>query len=259
MIAADGSTNGLIEGVSRGASQACVYILEFQKTQLQVYGRIPKYSSIEWMQHLSRGLISSALSAGMVYGVYFSTYNQIHDKIIGGMVATVATSVIKIPIANSMRVLQSGGYPHVLAAAGAIFKAQGMRGIYSGYGVSLIDDYFDMECRIRVYNYLRGLVAEKDMNHNLGLVIGGLSGMVAATLTTPFDTVRCHMAIASTHKGKVCAFQTARNMFQVGGLGVFLRGIGYRASSNAVRSALFGLFYEYLVTHNNRKNNIILD
>ncbi len=254
MLSADGSTHGFIEGISRGASQACVYVLEFQKTQLQVYGHVPKYSPIEWAHHLSRGLISSALSAGMVYSVYFSTYNQIPDKILAGMAATVASSVIKIPIANSMRVLQSGTYPHVFAAAGAILKAQGIRGIYSGYGVSIIDDYFDMECRIRIYNYLRGLVPEDKMDHSAGLLIGGLSGMVAAGVTTPFDTVRCHMAIASTHKGKVCAFQTALKMYQLGGIAIFLRGIGYRTSSNAVRSALFGLFYEYLLTHNKNVN-----
>lgn len=259
MIAAEGSKNGLMEGISRGASQACVYMLEFQKTQLQLYGYVPKYSPLEWSQHLSRGLISSALSAGIVYGVYFSTYNQIHDKIFAGMAATIATSIIKIPIANSMRVLQSGVYPHVFAAASAIFKAQGIRGIYSGYGVSIVDDYFDMECRIRIYNYLRGLVPEEKMNHGLGLFIGGLSGMVAAGVTTPFDTIRCHMAIASTHKGKVCAFQTALRMYQLGGLRMFIKGVGYRTSSNAVRSALFGLFYEYLITHNNKNKKLILD
>ena len=258
MIVKEGSKSGLLEGVSRGASQACVYLLEFQKTQLQVYGHIPRYSPVEWAQHLSRGVVSSAISAGMVYGVYFSTYNQIGDKVLAGMAATVATSVIKIPIANSMRVLQSGVYSHVFSAAGAIFRAQGLRGIYAGYGVSLVDDYFDMECRIRMYNYLRGLVPENRMNHSLGLFIGGLSGMIAAGITTPFDTLRCHMAISSTHKGKVCAFQTAAGMYRTGGIGIFLRGIGYRTSSNALRSALFGLFYEYLIMKNN-KNKMRLD
>lgn len=254
MIVKEGSKNGILEGISRGASQACVYMLEFQKTQLQIYGHIPKYSPLEWTQHLSRGIISSALSAGMVYSVYFSTYNQIQDKLLAGMIATVTTSVIKIPIANSMRVLQSGTYPHVFSATGAIFKAQGIRGVYSGYGVSVVDDYFDMECRIRVYNYLRSLIPEDKMNHSIGLFIGGLSGMIAAGITTPFDTIRCHMAIASTHKGKICAFQTAVKMYQLGGLSMFIKGVGYRTSSNTMRSALFGLFYEYLLTQNIKNN-----
>lgn len=252
------SKGGLIEGISRGASQACVYVLEFQKTQLQIYGRIPHYSHVEWLQHLSRGLVSSAFTAGMVYGTYFSVYNHIPDKVLAGMAATVATSVMKIPIANSMRVLQSGGYPHVLAAAARIYKTHGLRGIYSGYGLSLIDDYLDMECRIRIYNYLRTLVPEGRIDHTAGLIMGAISGSLAAGLTTPFDAVRCNMAFSSSQRGTgtVCTLRTIREMWKAGGPAMFVRGVGYRTGSNAVRSALFCMFYEFLLSQQQKKQKL---
>lgn len=242
--------DGMLEGISRGASQACVYMLEFQKTQLQIYGYIPRYTHVEWFQHMSRGLVSSALTAGMVYGTYFSVYNHIPDKILAGMTATVTTSIMKIPIANSMRVLQSGGYPHVFAAAHTIYKTHGMRGIYSGYGLSLVDDYLDMECRIRIYNHLRNLMPEGSMNHLSGLMMGAISGSLAAGLTTPLDAIRCHMAVSNSKRntGKVGTLQTMRNMWNVGGPTIFMRGVGYRTASNAVRSALFCMFYELLLS-----------
>jgi len=246
---------GLVEGMSRGASQACVYILELQKTQLQVHGRLPRYTGAEWLQHIYKGVVSSAITAGMVYGTYFSIYNSMTDKVLGGMLATVATSVIKIPIANSMRVLQSGNLPHVFSAGHTIVKAQGLRGLYSGYGLSLIDDYIDMECRIRIYQYLRSLVPDDKMNHPLGLGMGAISGCVAAGITTPFDTIRCNMAISSTNIVKKNCFGTIQGMYQLGGLPIFLRGIGYRTSSNAVRSALFFMFYELLNSTERNKNN----
>lgn len=248
---------GLMEGISRGASQACVYVLEFQKTQLQVYGRLPHYTGAEWLQHICRGIVSSAMTAGLVYGTYFSIYNSMADKVLGGMLATIATSIIKIPIGNSMRVLQSGNLPHVFSAGGAIVKAQGLRGLYSGYGLSLIDDYIDMECRIRIYRYLRSLVPDDKMSHPLGLVMGAISGSVAAGITTPFDTIRCHMAVSSTHIAKRGCLGTIQGMYQLGGLPIFLRGMGYRASSNAVRTALFFMFYEALnsAERANKKND----
>lgn len=241
-----GKSHGLLEGVSRAASQVCVYALEFQKTQLQVHGHIPRLTPAEWMQHMSRGMLSSALTAGMVYGTYFSVYNTITDKLVAGMAATVATSLIKIPISNSMRVLQSGNYPHVLSSGRAILRAQGFPGIYKGYVLSLVDDYLDMECRIRVYTYLRALVPEGQMNHHTGLVMGAITGSIAAAITTPFDTVRCHMAVSSTHKSGTGLLKTISHMYQMGGPPVFVRGIGYRASSNALRTALFCMFYEML-------------
>lgn len=245
--------NGLLEGISRGASQACVYILELQKTQLQVYGRLPSFTPAEWIHHISKGIVSSAMTAGMVYATYFSVYNSVPDKVIGGMMATVATSVIKIPIGNAMRVLQSGNLPHVFSAAGSILRAQGMRGLYSGYGLSLIDDYIDMECRIRIYKHLRSMVPDGGMNHQMGLLMGAISGSIAAAATTPFDTIRCHMAVSSTNSVQKGCLGTIQGMYVAGGLPIFLRGMGYRASSNAVRTALFCMFYEMLLAHENKE------
>lgn len=245
--------DGILEGVARGLSQASVYILEFNKTQLQYYGKIPKYTYMEWAQHLSRGLLSSTISSGVVYGTYFSVYNQFPNKAIAGVVATLTTSVIKIPIANSMRVLQTSNHPHMFSAGKSILKAQGVRGIYAGYGLSILDDYVDMELRIHVYNFLRKLIPEKDMNPQLGLLLGSITGSIAAAVTTPFDTLRCHMAIMSTQKTKTNMFVTMNHMMKSGGLPIFIRGIGYRASSNALRTALFCAFYEMLLHHNNKK------
>lgn len=243
--------DGILEGVARGLSQASVYILEFNKTQLQYYGKIPKYSALEWTQHLSRGLLSSTISSGVVYGSYFSVYNQFPNKAVAGMVATITTSIIKIPIANSMRVLQTSNHPHMFSAGKSIYKAQGLKGIYSGYGLSLIDDYLDMEIRIHLYNFLRNLVSEKEMNPQVGLILGSITGSIAAAVTTPFDTLRCHMAIMSTQKTKTNMFIIMKQMLKSGGFPIFIRGIGYRASSNALRTALFCGFYELLL-HQNR-------
>lgn len=240
--------NGVIEGVARSASQACVYLLEFNKTQLQVYGHIPRYTPNELVGHLSKGIVSSTISAGFVYSAYFSIYNQFPNKAFAGVAATLVTSVIKIPIANSMRVLQTKNHPHVFSAGKSILKAQGIHGIYSGYSLSLVDDYFDMEVRLRIYSFLRNLIPEKDMNPSLGLMMGAISGSIAAAVTTPLDTIRCHLAVASVNAKKKNMFLTINHMMKTGGLPIFIRGIGYRASSNALRTALFYLFYEILLS-----------
>lgn len=245
--------NGIIEGIARGASQACVYALEFQKTQLQMLGTIPRYTLVEWLNHMSKGLVSSTISSGVVYATYFSLYNQFPYRTFAGAAATIGTSIIKIPIANSMRVLQTGNHPHVFSAGRNIIGAQGMRGLYNGYWLSIPDDYIDMEIRIRMYNFLRNMIPSHYMTPQMGLVLGAVSGSVAAAVTTPFDTIRCHMAVTSTQKQRTTVINTAREMFCKGGLPMFTRGVYFRASSNALRTSLFCLFYEMLLKHQKGK------
>jgi hypothetical protein len=106
-----------------------------------------------------------------------------------------------------------------------------------------------MELRIHMYNWMRSLIPEQHMNPQMGFVLGAISGSIAAAATTPFDTIRCHMAVVSTQKQKTAMIKTIQHMFQQGGLPIFVRGIGFRASSNALRTSLFCLFYEMLLQH----------
>jgi hypothetical protein len=241
--------DGLREGVARGLSQACVYCLEAQKTLLQVYGKIPVMEPAKLLHMTTKGMLESVLTSGIVFGTYFSVYNGIGmTNPLAGPLATFTTSVIKIPISNSMRLLQAGMAPSLIGATSKILKAQRMRGLYSGYGVSILEDLIEMDMRIRLYNEMKKRVPDGS-NPAVGVGLGAISGMLASWVTTPFDTIRAHMAIAaSTHKKNQSAWRTTCRLYRKTGIKGMYCGSHMRALSNGMKCALFFMFFEMLQT-----------
>lgn len=241
--------DGLREGVARGLSQACVYCFEAQKTILQVYGKIPNVPAKKLFEMMTKGMVESAATSSVVFGSYFTVYHSIGSQNIwAGPVSAFATSFIKIPISNSMRLLQAGLADNVLDAGRKIVRAKKVRGLYGGYATSLCEDIIEFDLRTRMYNAVRGKVATKDQtNPQLGMLIGGMVGMIAAWVTTPFDTIRAHIAVDAASKGKKrCIISTSRHLWNQGGVPAFYRGATIRAVSNAIKSALFYMFFEAL-------------
>lgn len=224
--------SGIKEGISRSLSQSLVYGIERRKTQVQLFGSFQKMSLQNWVL----GCGTSSFTAGLVFTTYFSIYNNIikhENAFISNMAGTIAgfiTSFIKIPIGNSMRLLQTGKVDNVLSAGQLLFKKHGLPGLYKGYRISLIEDIIEMDVRLRVYNSMTKKF-NKDNNLQLNTLIGCLSGAVASAVTTPFDTVRSRMIYNRT------------GILNINGL---YSGIEYRSLSNAVKSGAFFLFYEII-------------
>lgn len=241
--------HGLHEGIARGLSQACVYTLEAQKTLLQVYGKLPCVPPHKMVELLTRGMGQSILTSSTVFTCYFSVYNHVGmQNPLAGSIATFSTSLIKTPIANGMRLIQAGVAPHLPGAWGKIVKsAQGMRGLYSGYGTSMIEDIIEMDMRVRMYQALRKVAAQDSALHPIvGLGLGAISGMLTSWITTPFDTLKANMIMDSTQQKQICVWKTTKKIWKQGGVRALYRGGKVRAMSNGIKAALFYLFLEML-------------
>lgn len=242
--------DGLREGIARGLSQACVYVFEAQKTVLQVYGKLPNQTAIRMIEMMTKGMMQSATTSSIVFGSYFTVYHTVGpSNLWAGPVSAFATSFIKIPISNSMRLMQAGLAENVVDAGRKIVKAKSVRGLYGGYATSLMEDIIEFDLRTRMYNAIKQHMTKnkESMHPQMGMVFGGIAGMVAAWVTTPFDTIRAHIAVdaASTTKRR-CIASTAQHLWNQGGIPAFYRGATIRAISNAVKSALFFMFFEAL-------------
>lgn len=240
--------DGLREGLARGLSQACVYCLEAQKTVLQIHGRMQSVPTKKFFDMMTKGMLTSATTSGIVFGSYFTVYHTIGaNQVWAGPISAFTTSFIKIPISNSMRLLQAGLAKNVFDAGHKIVRAHRVRGLYRGYSASLLEDMIEFDLRTRMYNNIRGRLQGKDAHPQFGMVMGGLVGMAVAWLTTPFDTIRAHMAVEATKAKKTHnVLRTAQNLWKSGGIPALYRGAMIRALSNAVKSALFYMFFESL-------------
>lgn len=132
------------------------------KAQKAVSKAIPKVAS------LYRGVIGAASGAGIAIGTYFAFYGAASNmlststKLAPGQIAFVAGgmaaaggSVVKVPLAVCIRSVQAGVYPNVFKAAGAITEAAGVRGLFTGYLPTLLEDVPDMAFKFAAYETLR--------------------------------------------------------------------------------------------------------
>lgn len=244
--------NGFIEGVARSLSQSIVFCLDTQKTLVQVYGHgnAPK---MNWGNIITSGMPTSMITSGIVFGSYYSIYNGIGSaNWFAGPVAAITTSMMKVPISNTMRVMQSGLAKNPFDACRKIIKTQKVRGLYTGYGLSLLEDIVEFDTRNRMYEGMRGHFEIDDKKSKCkirstisGATLGSISGVATAYLTNPFDCIKSNMAI-STVNGKKTAFEVAKHILRQDGIGGFYRGASLRATTSALKSALFFMFVEAL-------------
>jgi len=211
------------EGISRCISQSVVYSLERKKTQLQIFGSNPIQNR---NNNLYIGCATSGITAGIVYTIYFTVYNNlINQTPAASILAGLITSIIKIPIGNSMRILQSGKAINFFNAAKILYRE---KNLYKGYKISVIEDIIEMDMRIRIYDFLTQKI-NKDSTIYLHTIIGSTAGICASGITTPFDTIRSRMIYNKPLY--LC------NLYD---------GLQFRLLSNALKSGTFYLFYQII-------------
>lgn len=248
-----GAEHGWKEGLARTMSQACTYVVDVQKSLVQIHGKNHVFSVPQMINAFQQGVLQSSLTAGIVYGTYFQVYKSCNGEPYANALATFVTSVIKIPISNCMRLIQL--HPkdklNIITSGKRILRNQGARGLYSGYMLSYVEDFIEMELREKLFQAFDKWCVENRIpihSHQIGFIGGALSGSSVAFLTTPFDALRCHMAYeaGTTMHRRVNLVHTVCTIFSQQGCYAFYRGANLRAMSTGLRMALFYMFVKIL-------------
>lgn len=248
------------EGLARALSQAVVYGMERHKVCQQITIAIATRHMKKTRIATIQGALTSSVLSGIVFASYFSIYNVLKCRypLIASPVASCITSFIKIPIGNGMRILQAGKAVDFLHA---VQQLHAKRGLYSGYGIALVEDIIEFDLRNRIYDTVTSAchnhknknkhTYESTIKRNtpttsesiINICVGIASCSIAAAVTTPSDVIRLHMCMNQTR-----ARHTASMLLSANGLGVFYRGAGMRGATNATKSAAYFIFYELLMT-----------
>ncbi|KAF6261240.1 mitochondrial carrier [Scenedesmus sp. NREL 46B-D3] len=209
---------------------------------------------------LYKGVVSAASGAGIIIGAYFAFYStskrflrrktewkEGQIAFVSGAAAAVGSGVVKVPIAVCIRSVQAGVYPNVVQAARSITQAAGARGLFTGFLPTLLEDVPDMAVKFAVYETMRlthrSLASERQPSTLEDLFMGGFAGAAAAAATTPLDVVKTRMMCTASSRPTLLG--AARSVLAEGeGLKAFFRGVGPRALSNGLNSAVFFCFFE---------------
>lgn len=274
----------LAGAAARAASQSTIHPLDTLKVRMQAAARGAAAASagtkygvgtgvatgrLAGLGSLYSGLGGAAGGAGLAIGTYFAFYGAAQRALeqhtllppsarafLAGAAGAVGSSIVKVPAAVCIRSVQARIYPNVAAAARAIVAAAGVRGLFTGYLPTILEDVPDMAVKFAAYESLRAAHARLtgcergSTGKGADLLMGGTAGALAAAATTPLDVLKTRMMVAAggahrpTLSGAFAAVVRDKR-----GIAPFFAGVGPRALSNGLNSAVFFMFYETLRAH----------
>ena len=120
-------------------------------------------------------------------------------------------------------------------------------GLFTGFLPTLLEDVPDMAVKFAAYETMRmthsSVTNGRQPSTLEDLVMGGAAGAAAAAATTPLDVVKTRMmCLASSRPTLIGAAKGV--LAEGGGFQAFFRGVGPRALSNGINSAVFFCFFE---------------
>lgn len=255
--------------LARAASQATIHPIDTIKVRMQapvgnaVASRPPPRGALgraaRELGSLYRGVAGAAAGTGLIIGVYFALYSsakkaikkhtRLHEgsvAFVAGAAAALGSAVVKVPLAVCVRSVQANVYSNAFVAAREIYKSAGTRGLMTGFVPTVLEDVPDTAIKFAAYESLRAVhlrATARDPSVVEDLVIGGVAGALAAAATTPLDVVKTVMMCSAS--ARPSALSAAKSVWaQNKGLAPFFSGVGPRALSNGLNSAIFFCFFE---------------
>lgn len=258
----------LAGATARVASQATIHPLDTLKVRLQTTSKAIKgigrtspglHCGLRGVLTLYKGVLGAAAGAGFAIGTYFAFYTAARNLMtrrtnfnssaiafVSAGTAAAGCSVVKVPLAVCIRSVQAGVYKHPLEAAISIIRAVGIRGLFTGYLPTVVEDVPDMAVKFAAYETMRSVhksfLTDRQPSAQEDFIFGAISGALAAACTTPVDVVKTNMMCQATSRPSMTSI--AKKIMQRQGLKGFFQGVGPRALSNGMNSAIFFCFFE---------------
>lgn len=271
--------------LARAASQSTIHPLDTLKVRLQTKAMLaPKIGGLSKIGQLVppipsgpvkfelanfgsafaslyKGVLGAASGAGIAIGAYFAVYGVACNVIsrntelspggvafAAGGIAALGSSFVKVPLAVCIRSVQAGVYPNVIDACKSIVAKAGPRGLFTGYLPTVLEDVPDMAIKFAAYESMRQIHQKvykgRPATPQEDFAFGAVAGALAAASTTPLDVIKTNMMCAAASRPSMLV--AAQQVYAQGGAPAFFRGIGARALSNGINSAVFFAFFEMI-------------
>ncbi|KAL8903123.1 MAG: hypothetical protein Q9171_007508 [Xanthocarpia ochracea] len=252
------------------------------------------------LRQLWRGTLPSVIRTGFGSALYFSTLNALRQHVFRsnlltptglgsvsqtasrsssssslpqlsnlanlttGAVARASAGLIMMPITVIKVRFESNFYSYqsLAGAASAIFKNEGFKGFFAGFGATAIRDAPYAGLYVVFYEQSKGYLSKvkdatalgnksvvSEMKNSSAISINFVSGVLAAGLATaitnPFDAVKTRLQLMPGKYANMV--QASRQMVREEGFRSLFDGLGLRAGRKALSSALAWTVYEELV------------
>lgn len=134
--------------------------------------------------------------------------------IVSAAAGAVASACVRVPTDTVRHRTQAFLHPNAFAAVPQLLKAKGPSGFYAGFKPTLMRDVPEIALQFASYEFLRSILQRRS-GEKLAtwqhLLLGGLSGALAACATMPLDVLKTQMQCGgkdAARGGVVKALQT---------------------------------------------------
>ncbi|CAH9109485.1 unnamed protein product [Cuscuta epithymum] len=184
----------------------------------------------------------------------------------GGLIASLCSQSVFVPIdVVSQRLMVQGYSGHASYNGGfdvarKILKCEGIRGLYRGFGLSIMTyapsgavwwGSYGSSQRF-IWRHLVDMNEQKELDPSDGMIVavqaaGGIvAGATASLVTTPFDTLKTRLQVKGHGDNKATARQVVKELLLEDGWTGLYRGLGPRFVSMSAWGTSMVLAYEYL-------------
>lgn len=291
---------GLASGVSSAVLLQPADLLKTRVQQSRSSSLFPVLRSIlsgpRPIASLWRGTVPSALRTGFGSALYFTSLNTLRQLVANNSAKSIAAPILGpggsssvLPKLSSAQNLLTGAsarvfagmilmpvtvikvryesdlynYKSLFSATSSIYRGEGLRGFFSGFGATAVRDAPYAGLYVVFYEasktYLfRFSNSNRDVdaldprptipslsNPVINAASGVFAGVTATTLTNPFDAVKTRLQLLPQKYGNM--LKATRLMLQEDGLKSFFDGLGLRMGRKAISSALAWTVYEELI------------
>ncbi|ETN41719.1 uncharacterized protein HMPREF1541_03655 [Cyphellophora europaea CBS 101466] len=288
---------GLASGVSSAVLLQPADLLKTRVQQSRSSSLLPVLRSILAGPHpitsLWRGTVPSALRTGFGSALYFTSLHTLRQLVANNAERTTPNTPVigssVLPKLSSTQNLLTGAsarvfagmilmpvtvikvryesdlynYKSLFSASSSIYRSEGLRGFFSGFGATAVRDAPYAGLYVVFYeaskNYLAGwstrnsgdtgaepsLSSPSMSNPAINAASGVFAGVTATTLTNPFDAVKTRLQLLPQKYGNM--LQATKLMLKEDGIKSFFDGLGLRMGRKAVSSALAWTVYEELI------------
>lgn len=189
--------------------------------------------------------------------LYFSTYEWCKERLsarghsqavthlASASAGAILSAFVRVPTDTLKHRVQAYLIPDVWRGARSIVQREGIGGLYHGLLPTLLRDVPDIAIQFTLYERLRRALERRRKVAKLRtwehLILGGLSGATAASITMPLDFAKTVLQCGSELPVHRVLKQTLADK---GPAGLFT-GMGPRVTQTAVMSAVFFSLFEF--------------
>lgn len=274
-----GFTANMLAGALAGITEhAVMFPFDSIKTRMQVFQTSPaaiysgignaftRISSTEGMRALWRGVSSVIAGAGPAHAVHFGVYEAVKELAGGnerghhwvatawaGASATVASDALMNPFDVIKQRMQVHGseFRSMVVCARTVWRTEGLSAFYVSYPTTLMMTVPFTAVQFSAYESLKKVLNPRgEYSPVTHAIAGGLSGGVAAAVTTPLDVAKTLLQTRGTStdaeiRGARGMADALRIIWARDGARGFARGIAPRVLTFMPSNALCWLSYEF--------------